>query len=191
MKIIKAFFVMLHIQLAIQYAIVPLTLFDSELLFNSKILSTLYFVSLILFFIATQVVGWIAAVTAIKMYLNSETENLDNSWNLLKLKTVPFYILNFIYCIGYCFVLIGASRGMIWFVIIPMLIPIWYTCAFIIQSGFFGTASVAVLRKRFGNNISVINYLLQFIPVLDVIDTIALRHKVKKLQANFTEEKIQ
>lgn len=182
---------MLHIQLAIQYAIVPLTLFDSELLFNSKILSTLYFVSLILFFIATQVVGWIAAVTAIKMYLNSETENLDNSWKLLKLKTVPFYILNFIYCIGYCFVLIGASRGMIWFVIIPMLIPIWYTCAFIIQSGFFGTASVAVLRKRFGNNISVINYLLQFIPVLDVIDTIALMHKIKKLQAVFAGENNQ
>lgn len=191
MKIVKAFFVMLHIQLAIQYAIIPLTLFNSELLFNSRILSTLYFVSLILFFIATQIVGWIAAVTAIKMYLNSETEILDKSWKLLKIKTVPFYILNFIYCIGYYFVLIGASRGMIWFVIIPMLIPIWYTCAFIIQSGFFGVASVVVLRKRFGNNISVIHYLLQFIPVLDVISTIAVRHKVKKLQADFAEENNQ
>ena len=177
---------MLHIQLAIQYAIVPLTLFDSELLFNSKILSTLYFVSLILFFIATQVVGWIAAVTAIKMYLNSETENLDNSWKLLKLKTVPFYILNFAVCFMVGFGLTLATAGFLSFIIIIMII---YTCTFIVQSGFFGAANIILLRRKYGKEqISAIHYLLQFISVLDVISTIILLRKTKKLNAASAEQ---
>ena len=114
--------------------------------------------------------------------MKSESEALEKSWILLKIKTIPFYVLNFIYGLAYTVTLIGASRGMVVLLIFPLLIPIWYTCAFIVQSGFFGAANVAMLRKKYGDNISLIHYVLQFIPVLDVLSTIILKSKCRKLQ---------
>ena len=70
----------------------------------------------------------------------------------------------------------------------PILLPIWYTCAFIVQSGFFGAANVAVLRKKYCDSISLIHYVLQFIPVLDVLGTVILLKKTKKINAASAEQ---
>ena len=72
--------------------------------------------------------------------------------------------------------------------VIPILLPIWYTCAFIVQSGFFGAANVAVLRKKYCDSISLIHYVLQFIPVLDVLGTVILLKKTKKINATSAEQ---
>ena len=182
MKTVKAFFVMLYIQLALQYCIIPIVLFGLDENGEFRVWTHFYFIVALLSFIAVQIVGCLSAAAAVKMHMKSEYETLEKSWTLLKLKTIPFYILNFIYGLAYTVTLIGASRGMVVLFIFPLLIPIWYTCAFIVQSGFFGAANVAMLRKKYGDNISLIHYVLQFVPVLDVISTILLKSKCKKLQ---------
>lgn len=181
MKIVKAFFVMLHIQL-----ILPVATFFLASQLGEKISTAISIIAL-LSFVLVQILGWICAVYAVKMLFRSKTAELEKAWVLLKIKTIPFYIVNFIVCLFAGMIFTFGTAGML---AILDLVMIFHTCAFIIQSGFFGAANIAILRKKYRNNISVINYLLQFISVLDVIDTIALRHKVKKLQANFTEEKI-
>ena len=189
MKLVKSFFVMLYIQLALQYGILPALGYGTdEATGEMKIWAIIFFIVLTISFIAVQVVGCLSAATAVKMYIKSEYDPLKKSWLLLKLKTIPFYIFNFIYGLAYTVVLIGASRGLVVMAVIPILFPIWYTCAFIVQSGFFGAANVAVLRKRHGDSISLIHYVLQFIPVLDVISTIILLKKIKKLDAADTEQ---
>lgn len=183
MKAVKAFFVMLYIQLALQFCIFPALIFGTnEATGETKIWAIIFFVVLAISFIAVQIVGCLSAAAAVKMYIKSEYDPLKKSWLLLKLKTIPFYILNFIYGVIYVIVLIGASRGLVVMAVIPILLPIWYTCAFIVQSGFFGAANVAMLRKKYGDNISLIHYVLQFIPVLDVLSTVILKSKCRKLQ---------
>lgn len=189
MKIAKAFFVMLYIQLVLQYGIIPVVIFGTdENTCEFKPWAAVFGVLLLISFAAVQVVGWISAVTAVKMHFNSEHEALKKSWKLLKLKTIPFYIFNFIYGILYIIMIIGASRGLAVIAVIPVLVPIWYTCAFIVQSGFFGAANVMAMRRKYGDNISVIHYVLQFLPVLDVIGTLILRNKCKKLETAATIE---
>lgn len=189
MKLIKAFFVMLYIQLALQYGIIPaLGYGTNEATGEMKIWAIIFFVVLAISFIAVQVVGCLSAASAVKMYIRSEYDPLKKSWSLLKLKTIPFYIFNFIYGLIYTIVLIGASRGLAVIAVIPILLPIWYTCAFIVQSGFFGAANVAVLRKKYCDSISLIHYVLQFIPVLDVLSTIILLRKTKNLNTASAEQ---
>ena len=166
MKLIKAFFVMLHLQL-----VLPLALLVIEGVTSEKLTVISYITSAlgVLFFIAVQVIGWMCAVLAVKMFMQSQTEQLSKAWVLLKIKTVPFYILNFAV-----------------FIIIIMII---YTCTFIVQSGFFGAANIILLRRKYGKEqISAIHYLLQFISVLDVISTIILLRKTKKLNAESAEQ---
>ncbi len=189
MKLVKAFFVMLYIQLALQYGIIPALGYGTdEATGETKIWVILFFIVLTISFVAVQVVGCLSAATAVKMYIKSECDSLKKSWLLLKLKTIPFYIFNFIYGVIYVIVLIGASRGLAVIAVIPILLPIWYTCAFIVQSGFFGAANVATLRKKHGDGISLIHYILQFIPILDVISTIILLRKTKKLDVTGAEQ---
>lgn len=184
MKAVKAFFVMLYIQLALQYCIIPIVLFGLDEDGEFRVWTYFYFIVTLLSFVAVQIVGCVCAVSAVKMHMKSESEALEKSWILLKIKTIPFYVLNFIYGLAYAVTLIGASRGMVVLFIFPLLIPIWYTCAFIVQSGFFGAANVAMLRKKYGDNISLIHYVFQFIPVLDVLSTIILKSKCRKLQTS-------
>ena len=92
MKLIKAFFVMLHLQL-----VLPLALLVIEGVTSEKLTVISYITSAlgVLFFIAVQVIGWMCAVLAVKMFMQSQTEQLSKAWVLLKIKTVPFYILKF------------------------------------------------------------------------------------------------
>lgn len=189
MKLVKAFFVMLYIQLALQFGFFPVLGFGmDEETGEMKIWATIFLIALVISFVAVQIVGCLSAATAVKMYIKSEYNPLKKSWLLLKLKTIPFYILNFIYDLAYIVVIIGASRGLAVMAVIPILLPIWYTCAFIVQSGFFGAANIATFRKKHGDKISLIHYFLQFIPVLDVFSTIILIRKLKALNTANTEQ---
>lgn len=189
MKLVKAFFVMLYIQLALQYGFFPILGYGTdEETGKMKIWAIVFFAVLAISFVAVQIVGCLSAAAAVKMYTQSEYNPLKRSWLLLKLKTIPFYILNFIFGLVYIIFLIGASRGLAVLAVIPILVPIWYTCAFIVQSGFFGAANVAVLRKKHGDSISLIHYVLQFIPILDVISTVFLLRKSRKQKKAVTIE---
>lgn len=177
MKIVKTFFVMLYIQLIIP--MLPIVL-DDILDEKYHFITVTSEVVMLIFFATVQVFGCISAVLAIKMFFYSEENNLSKAWTLLKIKTVPFYIINFAICFPIGLMLTVATAGLL---IIVGIVMIWHTCAFIVQSGFFGAANILTMRKKFGDNISVIHYVLQFLPVLDVISTIVLKNKCKKLEA--------
>lgn len=183
MKLVKAFFVMLHLQL-----VVPLVLLVIESVTSEKTTVISYIASAlgVLFFITIQVIGWICAVLAFKMFMQSQTEQLSKAWILLKIKTIPFYILNFVVCFMVGFGLSLATAGLLSFIIILMII---HTCTFIVQSGFFGAANIILLRRKYGKEqISAIHYFLQFISVLDVFSTIILLRKTKNLNTASAEQ---
>lgn len=70
MKIIKTFFVMLYIQLALQYGILPVLGYGTdETTGETKIWANIFFVVLTISFVAVQVAGCLSAATAVKMYI--------------------------------------------------------------------------------------------------------------------------
>lgn len=64
---------------------------------------------------AVHLTGWISAGMAVSAYRSGEWEMLIKGWKLLKLSSIPFYILNFIYSLLAWIMLIGASRGLLIF----------------------------------------------------------------------------
>lgn len=132
---------------------------------------------------AVHVAGWICAGMAIAAYKKGEPDKLKKAARLLKLGSIPFYILNFIYCFMVYGVLLGASRGMLFF-IVP--IPIFFTCMLIVESGVVGICYVMWLRKypQNGKRPWAVHYFLQLISVLDMISTIVLLIKYRKKADN-------
>lgn len=175
MKLVKTFFVMLYVQLVAPLLSLLFVDFVGE---KSQFLAVVSEIFTLVFFAFVQFLGVACAIWAIKMYLNSEKEDLSKAWILLKIKTIPFYLINFVICFVVGISLTVATAGLL---VIINIIMIWYTCAFIVQSGFFGAANVAFLRKEYGDRISAIHYVLQFVPVIDVVSTLIVRKKVKTL----------
>ncbi|MDD6798649.1 MAG: hypothetical protein PUE71_10220 [Clostridia bacterium] len=142
--------------------------------YNSKsgLLCILLYVIIVL---AIQMYGWICAVSARKLLKHNNIEELRKAWLLLKLKTVPFYIVNYIYSFLMWFVLVAASRGIF---IIFVWIPVAITCYFIIQSGIYGYCYIKYMRDIKGIGITNNQVIMQFIPVLDFFGTLKLRRIV-------------
>ena len=123
--------------------------------------------------VVVQIIGWVCGAMAIVAYKNGRWEELLCGWKWLKLKSIPFYIVNFIYSVLVWFVLIGASRG-IMILLVP--IPIIYTCTMIVQSGCIGICYIKYLRKsREGKRRpSGLHYVLQLLAMADIISTILI-----------------
>ena len=178
---------MLYVQVILQLSIVPsIKYFPENKSFNLFII--LHAFALISVFCITQILGCLSAALAVKMYWRNEDGKIRKALILLKIKTIPFYLLNLVYGLIYTLFITFVSMGMALVLIIPVMIPIWYTCAFVVQSGFFGAAAVARLRKTYGDCVSKSNYVLQFIPILDVINTVFLLCKSRKLKNAVTIE---
>lgn len=141
-------------------------------------------IGLLLFYLtmifATLLTGCVCTVMSVIAYRKKEAEKLKTSWKLLKINTIPFYLLNFIYSFFIWFILVGASRGiMIIFVPIPILI----TGLTIIPGGVIGICLIRLLRSQSENPIkpAKIHYFLQMIFILDIISTIILLKKQRFL----------
>lgn len=140
-------------------------------------------VGLLLFYfamiVAVQVTGWICVGMAVAAYHQNKAEILRSSWKLLKLYSIPFYILNFLYSFLVWFVLVGASRGILIF-LVP--IPIVITGLMILESGCVGICYLMYLRKQPENNggPAGIHYVMQLLGVLDIISTILILRTYKK-----------
>ena len=139
-------------------------------------------VLLLVFYLAmigvVQILGWICVGSAVAAYRRNRADRLRKGWKLLKLWSIPFYVVNFIYSLFAWFILVGASRGIL-FVLVP--IPIVITCLMIVQSGCVGICYIMYLRKQpeNGGKPSGVHYVLQLLSVLDVISTIVILRKFK------------
>ena len=125
---------------------------------------------------AVQLAGWVCVAVGVASYRKNKASELRQSWKLLKLWSIPFYVLNFIYSLFAWLLLIGGSRGL-FALLIP--IPIIITCLMIVQSGCVGICYIMLLRKRYGNKPARIHYVLQLLSVVDIISTITILKSYK------------
>lgn len=115
--------------------------------------------------------GWVCAAMAARALSRGETDRLRRGWKLLKLGSVPFFLLNFGYSVLVWGLLVGASRGVAVF-LLP--IPIAVTCLMIFQTGCVGCCCVRHLRRRPAPVPGRCHYLFQLLPVADVAGTLWL-----------------
>lgn len=181
LKSAKLFFIGLHIHLILSILVIVILFIDQWGTLGTS------FLGFYLFMIAVVVItGWVTVVMAFLANKNQKYDELKRAWKLLKLGSIPFYIVNFFYSFFVWFVLVAASRG-IFIIFVP--IPIILTCTFIFQSGCVSAFYINSLRYNImmnthaspylHQNISSIHYLLQFIPVLDVISTFVILNQCK------------
>lgn len=123
-----------------------------------------------------QLTGWICVGCSVAAYRRGYGEKLKKSVKILKLYSIPFYLLNFIVSFVYWFFILACSRGILFF-LLP--IPVAITCLIIFQTGCVGICYIMYLRKQLESQKkpSGIHYLMQLISVLDVISTIYIFRK--------------
>ncbi|MBS4959902.1 MAG: hypothetical protein KHZ62_03665 [Clostridiales bacterium] len=123
--------------------------------------------------ILIQIEGWVCVGSAVAAYRLNRIHQLRASLKQLKLYSIPFYLFNFIYSFFVWFILIGSSRGILFF-LVP--IPIFFTCLMIVQSGCIGICYIRYLRQQTDNRKkpSIVHYILQLISIFDVFSTIYL-----------------
>ena len=119
-----------------------------------------------------QIYGWFCSVNARKLSKQGNISELREAWLLLKLKTIPFYILNYIYSFLAWFVIVAASRGIF---ILFAWIPFAVTCSFIIQSGIYGYCYLKHVRDEHIMDVNNNQLIIQFVPVLDIFGTLKWR----------------
>lgn len=126
-----------------------------------------------------QITGCICAGAAIAAYKQREDKKLRKAMKMLKLGSIPFFILNFILSTVVFGAIAAAPPG---FGIILAPIPVIFTCALIVESGCVGICYVMYLRTHpvNGRRPLGIHYLLQLISLLDIISTIVILARYKQ-----------
>ncbi len=130
----------------------------------------------ILVVVSVQVLGWVSVAAAVITAGNLDWDRLQDGWRTLKLKSIPFYILNFIWSVFVWLCLVGASRGVL-IVLVP--IPIILTWLMVIQSGVYGILLIRALRRQ-GERVSPLHTLFQILPVLDVLSTWIMLRRIRR-----------
>ena len=131
MKSAKCFLAGMYLHLALSVAVpigVPL-LAGRENGWNSLCtgLLLLYLAAVLL----VQLAGWACAVSAWRAARRGEAGLLRTWWLFLKLCSIPFYILNFLWSVFVWGLFIMASRGIL-FALLP--IPVGFTCLTVVQA---------------------------------------------------------
>lgn len=175
MKSAKCFLAGMYLHLALSVAVpigVPL-LAGREDGWNSLCtgLLLLYLAVMLL----VQLAGWACAVSAWRAARRGEAGLLRTWWLFLKLCSIPFYILNFLWSVFVWGLFLLASRG-----ILLALLPVSFavTCLMAVQTGLVGLCYLR-LQKRQGRPVSGLHTVCQLLPVLDVISTLLLVRRLR------------
>lgn len=144
-------------------------------------------------FVSLSFISWVLIIiftamnikNAFRLYLNRNFNGLKKYMALQKLVAIPYFLLNFIFCLLIAIAVLGGSRGLIIFTPIPILflIPIFLTFITVVCTSIYGIFFIGVLLKEnrieFGK--ALIHIIFQICFVLDVVDTIVLiiKYRVK------------
>jgi len=119
-------------------------------------------------------------ITIARKYISEgEKEKLKVIMEKIKLKSIPFWIMNFIllFCITF-FAVLGTRGYLIPFVPIPIL----FTYIILIGTSIFSISYIRILYKN--NEITffqmIIHIILQLCFFGDIIDVLYLKYKIKK-----------
>lgn len=131
------------------------------------------------FILVLFVIGWLTVAMAAVEKGRGNFPKLAKGWRLLKLGSIPFFAVNFVYSFLVWFVITAASRGILG-LLVP--IPILLTCTLILQTGCVGCIALRSLYDQPGldRQPSTVHYLLQLLPVLDVVSTLLLLPLMKQ-----------
>lgn len=173
MKSAKCFLAGMYLHLALSVAVpigVPL-LAGREDGWNSLCtgLLLLYLAAVLL----VQLAGWACALSARRAAKRGEEDLLRTWWLFLKLCSIPFYILNFLWSLFVWGLFLLASRG-----ILLAPVPFVITCLMAVQTGLVGLCYLR-LQKRQGRPVSGLHTVCQLLPVLDILSTLRLARRLR------------
>lgn len=137
---------------------------------NSVLSIALVWLCLILIFLAAAAFIYISGILSCVKVANSDVKSAVKMWRIMKLATVPIYVANFLFITTFGMVMFPAT-------VIIGFASAFLCCSAIVLSGITGTAAIRKSASE-NENISMIHYVLQFIPVLDVTDTLILLRKI-------------
>ncbi len=177
MKTAKAFLTLMYVHLVCSILVPIFMIVSVNKNEGWNIFAFLLFIFFFFEMALLHITGFISIGMSMSSYKKQNTDILRKSLKILKLYSIPFYIFNFIYSSFAWFVLVGASRGIM---IIFVPIPIFITYLLIIQSGCVGVFCFKILSKN-KIDFNGIHYLLQLIPLLDVISSIIIIRKTKNI----------
>ena len=129
----------------------------------------------LLVIVLVQVLGWISVAAAVRAANEQDWEQLQSGWRTLKIRSIPFHILNFLWSGFVWFCLITASRGVMT-VFVP--VPIAVTWLLVVQSGIYGILFIRALRRQ-GERVFRLHTFCQVIPVLDVASTWMMFRRIR------------
>jgi hypothetical protein len=154
---------------------------------NSKWLKWILVFALIVSEIFNIVFAGINAVNSFIFLKNGDYNSMRKNMKALKFGVIPYFAINFIIYGLLFLLLLGASRGFLFFTPIPLLflIPVFFAYLTVIFTSSYGIGFSLVLynKKRISTGKLVLHIILQLCFVLDVIDTIILiaKNKVVKI----------
>lgn len=173
MKTTKAFIICLYISLGLNYLAVALCgrafVNGSEAWLKGMLI--LFLISGVVLFIA-NVLGCMVAVLSARV----DDMALLKAVKQMKLYTIPFYLLNFVFQFIVWTILMMALRGMLFFL---LWIPFFSAWLLILESGCVANRYIKRLRARMPDERKPgkVHYFLQLIPVLDVLSTLIVLKK--------------
>jgi len=137
------------------------------------------FIFYIIMIAVVLVTGGVCVGMAWIAYKNEDDQKLKKSWKLLKLGSIPFFVINFFYSLFMWTIIVAASRG---FYALFLPIPIIITYLMIFDCGCVGIFYLMSLHELPENRDKnfLPHYLMQLLPVLDVVDTIIVLLKYKE-----------
>lgn len=148
--------------------------------------------TIIIFLVISGIINIVFAIiniiNAIKLFKNKEFDFLRKYMKKIKLRAIPYFILNFIFFFLLFMLFAAATRGIMLATPFPLLflIPVFFTYLSVIFTSSYGIGYVAFLYKegKIKTSKLIIHIILQLCFVLDVLDTIILLKKVKENKEN-------
>lgn len=127
-------------------------------------------------------------INTYRLYKNKEFNNLRKCMKILKFGSIPYFVVNFLIYSLLFLLFFAASRGIIIFTPIPIIfiIPILFTYVTTVFTSCYGIGFVAMIKKeaKMGTGKLILHVLLQLCFILDVLDTIILLMKYKRIKQN-------
>lgn len=123
---------------------------------------------------------------AYQLYKNKECNSLRKHMKALKFGVIPYFVLNFVIYLFLFAILFVGSRGIMIVTPIPLifLFPIFFTYLIVVFTSSYGICFAVINSKEKGlSKMKLVLYtLLQLCFVLDVISTVILLIKYKKVE---------
>lgn len=144
--------------------------------FNPNVFYTIIISIIIVWFIIFIVLLLLNIINAFKLFYKKDLIVLKKSVKLVKISTIPFYILNFIFLILLIIFFIIPTRGFVFFLIPSLFLS---TYCILLLTSLYSIFYILLLWKydKINNTEFLIIFILQFCFILDIFSILYLLKK--------------